>query len=117
MAYDEALAARVRQVLAAEAPDAGIEERKMMGALAFMTHGTMLGGVDAAGLYIRVGIDGYEAALAEPHVGPMGIGGRAPKGFVSIDPAATRTDDDLTAWVLRGLACASALPRKPGKGR
>ena len=73
MAYDEAAAARIRGAL----PAAGtVTERRMMGALCFMVDGHMCCGVTGSALMIRVGQNGYAAALAKPHVRPMDLGGR-----------------------------------------
>lgn len=111
MPYDEALADRVRTVLA---PEAAIEERRMMGSLAFLKEGNMLGGVNRHGLLVRVGGEAYADALRQPHVVPTEMGGgRSPKGFVVVEPDGVRADDDLRRWAGVGLAVASALPPKP----
>ena len=68
MAYDEELAARVRDVLG-DAPD--VMERKMFGGLAFMLSGNMACGIVGADLMLRLGDDGADAALDQPHVRPM----------------------------------------------
>jgi hypothetical protein len=84
----------------------------MMGGLVFLTHGNMLGGVDRLGLFVRVGAENYDEAIKQPHVGPMDIGGRAPKGFVLVDHDGVRDDADLRRWVGVGLAYAESLPAK-----
>ncbi|MCZ0952106.1 MAG: TfoX/Sxy family protein, partial [Rhodospirillaceae bacterium] len=66
MAYDEALAARVKEILSARSD---IAERKMFGGLAFMLAGNMCCCVTDRGLMVRVGPEGYEEALALPHAG------------------------------------------------
>lgn len=110
MAYDEHAAARVRQVLA-DVPD--ITEQTVMGALTFLLGGTMCCGITGADLMVRVGSAAYDAALTEPHVLPMEIGrGRRPRGFIRVAPAGYRSDKALAAWVERGVAFASTLPRK-----
>ncbi|HEY8527951.1 MAG TPA: TfoX/Sxy family protein [Acidimicrobiales bacterium] len=114
MAYDEALATRVRTFLASE--DA-IDERRMMGSLVFLKNGNMLGGVNRAGLLVRVGAEGYDESLAQPHVRPMDFGdGRRPKGLVVVAPEGVTDDADLHRWVGTGLAFAAKLPPKPGLG-
>ena len=109
MSYDDALADRVRTVLAdVAAGDTGITEKRVVGgALGFLKDGTMVVGIDAKGLFVRVGKQGYAAARAEPHAGPKLVGDRETSGFVSIDPAGTATDDDLRRWVVRGLRFAA----------
>ena len=112
MPYDEELADRVRALLASEE---AIDERRMMGGLVFLRHGNMLGGVRRDGLMVRVGPEGYAEAVQEPHVGPMAIGNRSPKGFVVVATEAVATEPELRRWLARGLALASALPPKPAR--
>ena len=73
MAYDEALAERLRQVLDDQE---GIRERKMFGGLAFMLHGNMCCGVEQDRLMVRVGPDRYDEALGRPHARVMDFTGR-----------------------------------------
>ena len=110
MAYDEDLAARVRDAL----PDAGgLREQKMMGALCFMVDGHMCCGVTGDALMVRVGRDGYETALARDHVRPMEMsGGRRPRGFILVEPAGVETDEALKRWIAAGLGFVSTLPAK-----
>ena len=109
MAFDEALAARVRKSLG-ERP--GLSERKMFGGLAFLLHGNMCCGVTDDDLMVRVGPDGREPALTRPHVRPMDFTGRPMKAFVYVGPDGTKADDDLRAWIARGLTFAESLPKK-----
>lgn len=109
MAFDEALAQRVRKALASEH---SLTERKMMGALCFMVSGHMVCGVTGSALMVRTGPDGYLGALAEPGVRPMEIGGRATKGFVLIDQDRLNSEILLASWVQRGLDFAATLPPK-----
>ena len=109
MAFDEALAARVRKSLG-ECP--GLSERKMFGGLAFLLHGNMCCGVTDDDLMVRVGPDGREPALTRPHVRPMDFTGRPMKAFVYVGPEGTRTDHDLRVWIGRGLAFDKSLPKK-----
>ena len=71
MAFDEALADRVRDVLAAR-PE--LSERRMFGGIAFMLAGNMCCGVIGEDLLVRLG-DDAERALAEPHTRPMDFTG------------------------------------------
>ena len=112
MSYDREVADRVRRVLAGRP---GVAEKKMIGGgLSFMVNGTMCCGVWGAALIVRVGRDGRQQALHEPHVQPMLLGGRSLAGFVSIEPAGYAADDALTGWVQRGLDFAARRPAKPG---
>jgi TfoX/Sxy family transcriptional regulator of competence genes len=99
--------ARVRRVLAGRAD---VVEKRMVGGVSFLQRGRMFCGVTTAGLMVRVGRAGREAALAEPHVHPMELGARRPRGFVVVDPAGYLTDELLTTWIERALDTVRALP-------
>ena len=53
-----------------------------------------------------------EAALAEPHVVPMEMGGRRPKGWLRVLEGGYDTDEELARWVQLSLAFAGSLPPK-----
>ena len=109
MAFDEGLAERIREILS----DRGeIAERKMFGGLAFMLSGNMCVGIVGDELMVRVGPDGHEDSLMQPHARQMDFTGRAMKGMVYVGTAGFETDTDLCAWIERGLAFASSLPPK-----
>ena len=108
MAFDEALADRVREVLAAR-PE--LSERRMFGGIAFMLAGNMCCGVIGEDLMVRLGDDG-EAALAEPHTRPMDFTGKPMKTTIYVDPEGTARDDDLAKWVEAGADYAASLPPK-----
>lgn len=107
MAYDEALAARVRRMLD-EQDD--VNERKMFGGLAFMVGGHMCCGVIGDDLVLRLGAEAADAALDEPHVRPMDFTGRPMKGFVYVAANGASTDGGLRRWLDRALAFATELP-------
>lgn len=108
MAFDEALADRVRDVLAAR-PE--LSERKMFGGIAFMVSGNICCGVIGEDLMVRLGDDG-ERALAEPHTRPMDFTGKPMKTTVYVDPAGTGDDAELARWVEAGADYAASLPPK-----
>jgi len=110
MAFDEKLAERIRTALGSQR---GITERKMMGGLCFMLAGNMCCGVTGDALMVRVGKDGYAAALAKPHVRPLEFAGRRPGGFVLVDLAGFSRS--FVKWIQTGLDVAAALPKKPAK--
>ena len=112
MAFDEKLARRVREALAARRD---LSERKMMGGLCFMIGGNMCCGVTGDALMVRVGQEGYAAALAKPHVRPLEFAGRRPGGFVLVDPAGFSRS--FAKWLQAGIDVAAALPKKPAKKR
>jgi hypothetical protein len=84
----------------------------MVGGLSFMVGGSMCCGISGTALMVRVGPEGREWALAQPHVRPMKFAGRALAGFVCVDPEGYRTDEKLATWVQRGLDFVSTLPAK-----
>ena len=108
MAYDEALADRVRAVLAEED---GLSERKMFGGLAFMLHGNMACGIVKDELMLRLGPEGADSALDRPHVRQMDFTGRPMTGMVFVAPAGLE-GDALGDWVVQAVGYARALPPK-----
>lgn len=115
MAYDEVLAARMRKVLDASG---GAEEVAMMGGLCFLRGGNMACGVSGDRVMVRLGPEGAAAAMTDPDVGPLNIGGaRSPRAFVTVAASALRDDAVLEAWIARGLAFADGLPAKPPRQR
>lgn len=111
MAYDEDLAARIRDAFP---PALEPRAQKMMGGLVFMVDGHMCCGLSKDGMMVRVGKDGMADATAQPGAAPMTMGasGRRLSGFVQIDPAAIEDDGDLRDWVARGLQFVATLPPK-----
>ena len=112
MAYDETLAQRVRDALAAYVGGPGVTERRMFGGLAFMLRGNMCCCVTQPGLMVRIGRDAYPDALAQPHAGLMDLTGRPLRGWVLVAPAGLATDAGLSEWVARGAGFANTLPAK-----
>ena len=106
MPYDKHAAERVRRLLAGLA---GVTEKRMVGGLSFSIDGKMCCGVTADALMVRVGAEGRQRALSEPHVRPMVFGGRALAGFVCVDPPGYSTDTELEAWVRRGIDFVAGL--------
>jgi TfoX N-terminal domain len=109
MAYDEALARRVRDALA-DAP--GLAEKTMFGGVAFMLDGNMAVGVRGDDLMVRVGAAGAAGALALPHARQSLMGERTMKGWILVAPAGVADDADLRAWIARGAGFARSLPAK-----
>jgi TfoX/Sxy family transcriptional regulator of competence genes len=109
VAYDEDLAQRVREVLAARS-DLG--ERKMFGGIAFMVTGNMACGVLKEDLIVRLGDDEGEKALAEDGVRPFDFTGKPMKGIVYVSPERISDDAELAEWVEAGADYAASLPPK-----
>ena len=100
MPHDEALAARVREIVGERAD---ITERKMFGGVAFLCRGRMCCGVAGPDLVVRVVESQMPKALARPHVRPMDLTGRPLRGFVFVSPGGCRTRPALKKWVDEGL--------------
>lgn len=110
MAYDEALADRIRAFLG---PDEGTRERKMFGGLAFLRNGNMaVSAYKSGGLMIRCSADDWPAFCEEAGADPMLRKGAPVSGWVLIDADAVAGDDVLKRWIQRGLAYADAQPPK-----
>lgn len=109
MAYDEGLAARLRDLIADEP---GLTEKKMFGGLAMLLHGNMAVGVHGAALIVRTDPSQHKQLLAEPGARVFDMTGRPMKGWLLIDPSGCAEDDDLRRWVRRGVAHARSLPPK-----
>ena len=109
MAYSEELAERVRAVIG---DDPRLSERKMFGGLCLMVDRNMCVGIVGDELMVRVGPDGYEDALAEPHAREMDFTGKSMRGMVYVGDSGIAEDDDLERWIARGIAFVSTLPAK-----
>ena len=109
MAYDEQLAERVRSLLADRAD---LSERRMFGGIGFMLGGNMCCGVHGDELILRLGEDGADEALEDPHARPFDMTGRPMKGWLLVAPAALETDEGLRRWVDPAIEFASSLPPK-----
>jgi TfoX/Sxy family transcriptional regulator of competence genes len=109
VAFDEGLAERIREQVG---DDPAISERKMFGGLCFLVSGNMSFGVLGSEIMVRVGPDAYDESLAQPHAREMDFTGRSMRGMVYVDEHGIAEDDDLRAWLDRGLAFASSLPPK-----
>jgi TfoX/Sxy family transcriptional regulator of competence genes len=109
MAYDEALAERIRELISLRA---GVTERKMFGGIAWMLGGNMACGVLGDELIVRLDPEDAERALAEPHTRPFDFTGRPMRNMAMVAPAGTADDDELAGWVDAGADFAASLPPK-----
>jgi TfoX/Sxy family transcriptional regulator of competence genes len=110
MAYDEQLAARLRDLVEGEP---GLTERKMFGGLSFLVNGNMaVAASGKGGLLLRVDPEQTETLLAEPHADEFHMQGRGMRGWLRVDDAGVESDDDLGRWAEIGLAYARSLPPK-----
>jgi hypothetical protein len=105
MAFSEALAERARHLLARRK---NVEEKKMFGGVGFLLNGNMLVGVWKDSLIVRLGPDGGDEALKEPHVKEFDITGRPMKGWVMVGPQGVEDDDQLMGWP--SMKTSAAMP-------
>jgi hypothetical protein len=109
MAADEALAGRVRE-LVAELTGGDFAERRMFGGLAFLVGGHLaVAASGAGGLMVRCEPAATDALLARPHTGPVVMRGRPVDGWVRVSEEGARTRAQLGRWVERGVDVARAL--------
>jgi hypothetical protein len=109
MAYDEALATRVRKALARKS---GLTEKKMFGGLAFLLNGNMCCGILGDGLMVRLDPERAASALREPNTSVFDMTGRPMKGWIVVDAGGLAADDALKRWVDAGADYAATLPSK-----
>ncbi|MGQ0566798.1 MAG: TfoX/Sxy family protein [Gemmobacter sp.] len=108
MAWDEGLAALLRDDLAGEA----VTEKKMFGGLAFLRAGHMVCGIHKGGAMFRVGKPNEAAALAIPGVSPMMFTGRPMSGMVDCSDEACADDARRGALMALALGFVRGLPPK-----
>jgi TfoX/Sxy family transcriptional regulator of competence genes len=110
MAYDEDLANRIRELVAAES---GVTEQRMFGGLAFLLGGNMaVAASGQGGLMVRVDPGETDALVGKPHAAPFEMRGRGMRGWLRVDTEGVRTKRQLEPWVKRGVAYARSLPPK-----
>ena len=110
MAYDEALAERLRARLHGSA---GVTEQKMFGGLAFLIGGNMaIAASGQGGVLVRVDPDESDKLVRTTPAALMEMRGRQMKGWLRVDAADVRTKRELSPWVRRGVAFARSLPAK-----
>jgi len=113
MAYDEELAARIRELVKDEP---GLTEQRMFGGLAFLINGNMsVSASGQGGLLLHVDPDETEALVSEPHAQRFEMRGRAMDGWLRVASEGLRTGPELERWVACGVSYARSLPPKRQK--
>jgi hypothetical protein len=108
--YDEALADRIRALLAGERE---LTERKMFGGLAFLIGGNMaLAASGQGGLLIRVDPALSDTVVATTNARLMEMNGRRMRGWLRVGPEDVRTQRQLAKWVELGATHVRSLPAK-----
>lgn len=114
MAYDEALADRIRAAVDAAAGPAGYREIKMFGGLCWTVNTHMVVGAGDDDLMVHVGKDGVDQAL-EQGARPATMGERTMGGVVLVSAADLPDASALHAWV--GPAVERAQAKAPKKSK
>lgn len=109
MAFDESLAARVRDALD---HTKGISEIKMFGGLCFLLHGNLLVGVWRDALIARLGADEADRSLRESYVRPFDGTGRPMRNWVLVESEGVEDDHAVREWVDRAMTFVRTLPKK-----
>ena len=109
MAFDEALAARVRTAVGT---DKAVVEKRMFGGLAFLASGNMSVGVHGNELIVRVDPKETDVLVKKPGVRIFDITGKPMKGWLLVAGTAVPDKRSLVAWVSKGLTYAKSLPPK-----
>jgi hypothetical protein len=110
VAYDEALADRIRELVGDEPL---VTEQKMFGGLAFLVGGNMaVAASGQGGLLVRVDPDASAALITTTPAELMEMGGRSMAGWLRVGPDEVRTKRQLGKWVELGTSYARSLPVK-----
>jgi hypothetical protein len=115
MAYDELLAARIRDVIG---PDPELTEKKMFGGLAFLIRGHMaISASGQGGVLVHCHPGRSEELVAATAATVAVMRGREMPGWLRVSADDLATEDDLSPWVEIGLGHARSLPAKKPAGR
>jgi TfoX/Sxy family transcriptional regulator of competence genes len=110
MAYDEDLAARIRDLVADE-PD--VTEQRMFGGLAFLIGGNMaVAASGQGGAMVRVDPARGDELVAATEATMAEMRGRSMPGWLRVGSEHLQSADQLAGWVELGTAYARSLPAK-----
>jgi TfoX/Sxy family transcriptional regulator of competence genes len=110
MAYDEELAGRIRELVADEP---ALTEKKMFGGLSFLVRGNMaVAASGQGGILVRVDPAESDALVGGSNARLMEMRGREMPGWLRLDSDDVAREEELSAWVRRGVSYASSLPAK-----
>jgi len=110
VAYDEALAVRIRDLLSAED---GVEEKKMFGGLAFLIGGNMaIAASGEGGALVRVDPKDSDRLVAGTKAETAVMRGRPMPGWLRVASPDLATKRELDKWVRLAASYARSLPSK-----
>src|SRR6201999_3839014 len=108
MAYDEALAARIRDLIG---PDPELTEKKMFGGLSFLIRGHLAITASREGGVLVPASPGRRQDLLDSTAATVAVmGGREMSGWLRVAAGHVATDAELSPWVELGLEHARSLP-------
>jgi TfoX/Sxy family transcriptional regulator of competence genes len=114
MAYDPALADRIRELIAAR--EDRVDEKTMFGGLAFMVNDKICVTTRDDRILVRLSPQDYEIEVHGEGCRPMIHSGREMKGFIFVTGPSIQTTTGLRRWVNMALdynAEAKATPKAP----
>ena len=110
IAYDEDLAARIRDLIG---PDPDLTEKKMFGGLAFLIRGHMaISASGQGGVLVHVAPGRSGDLVGTTRATTAVMQGRGMPAWLRISPEDLASDDDLFGWVDIGVGHARSLPLK-----
>ncbi len=109
MAHDEAIAARIRELLTGD----DVTEMKMFGGLAFLVRGNMaVAASGQGGLLVRVDPADAPRIVETSNARFMEMRGREMQGWLRVAAEDIREGSQLSRWVGFGTTYARTLARK-----
>jgi TfoX/Sxy family transcriptional regulator of competence genes len=109
VAYDETLAARIRELLARER---GVKEQRMFGGLAFLVRGNLAIAASGGGALVRCDPDGSDDLIARTPATLFEMRGRQMPGWLRVSSNDLRSKRELERWVDVAVTYARSLPAK-----
>lgn len=109
MAYNKILEEKVESI-AGNWKD--VEKKKMFGGICYLLKGNMGFGIYKDHLIARMEKRMAEQKLREKNVRPFDITGRPVMGWVMVEEAGWRNEEDMTKWLDIGRRYALTLPKK-----
>lgn len=110
MAYDEALAERLRELLSGESH---LVEKRMFGGLAFLIGGNVaIAASGQGGVLVRLDPAQSDELVDTSNAELAVMRGRPMEGWLRVAPEHVRTKRQLAKWATLGAAYARSLPSK-----
>jgi hypothetical protein len=110
VAYDEKLAARIRELVSGEP---GLTEQKMFGGLAFLVGGNMaIAASGQGGILVHADPDESDTLVETTKARLMEMRGREMRGWLRVNSEDVGTKRELAKWAKLGTTYARSLPAK-----